>query len=87
MKLFIFLGRYYAQFNKFLISRENSRVTCNSNLMTSTLVSVEIQWELKALPLLLLSIERQIAYLHDARKIQTTLKCTQANVKKEPFRT
>ena len=87
MKLFIFLGRYYAQFNKFLISRENSRVTCNSNLMTSTLVSVEIQWELKALPLLLLSIERQIAYLPDARKIQTTLKCTQANVKKEPFRT
>ena len=55
--------------------------------MTSTLVSVEIQWELKALPLLLLSIERQIAYLPDARKIQTTLKCTQANVKKEPFRT
>ena len=87
MKLFIFLGRYYAQFNKFLISRENSRVTCNSNLMTSTLVSVEIQWELKALPLLLLSIERQIAYLPDARKIQTTLKCSQANVKKEPFRT
>ena len=87
MKLFIFLGRYYAQFNKFLISRENSRVTCNSNLMTSTLVSVEIQWELKALPLLLLSIERQIAYLPDARKIQTTLKCTQANVKKERFRT
>ena len=87
MKLFIFLGRYYAQFNKFLISRENSRVTCNSNVMTSTLVSVEIQWELKALPLLLLSIERQIAYLPDARKIQTTLKCTQANVKKEPFRT
>ena len=87
MKLFIFLGRYYAQFNKFLISRENSRVTCNSNLMTSTLVSVEIQWELKALPLILLSIERQIAYLPDARKIQTTLKCTQANVKKEPFRT
>ena len=87
MKLFIFLGRYYAQFNEFLISRENSRVTCNSNLMTSTLVSVEIQWELKALPLLLLSIERQIAYLPDARKIQTTLKCTQANVKKEPFRT
>ena len=87
MKLFIFLGRYYAQFNKFLISRENSRVTCNSNLMTSTLVSVEIQWELKALPLLLLSIERQIAYLPDARKIQTTLKCTQANVKEEPFRT
>ena len=87
MKLFIFLGRYYAQFNKFLISRENSRVTCNSNLMTSTLVSVEIQWELKALPLLLLSIERQIAYLPDARKIQTTLKCTQANVKKEPIRT
>ena len=87
MKLFMFLGRYYAQFNKFLISRENSRVTCNSNLMTSTLVSVEIQWELKALPLLLLSIERQIAYLPDARKIQTTLKCTQANVKKEPFRT
>ena len=87
MKLFIFLGRYYAQFNKILISRENSRVTCNSNLMTSTLVSVEIQWELKALPLLLLSIERQIAYLPDARKIQTTLKCTQANVKKEPFRT
>ena len=87
MKLFIFLGRYYAQFNKFLISRENSRVTCNSNLMTSTLVSVEIQWELKALPLLLLSIERQIAYLPDARKIQTKLKCTQANVKKEPFRT
>ena len=87
MKLFIFLGRYYAQFNKFLISRENSRVTCNSNLMTSTLVSVEIQWELKALPLLLLSIERQIAYLPDARKIQTTLKCTQANLKKEPFRT
>ena len=87
MKLFIFLGRYYAQFNKFLISRENSRVKCNSNLMTSTLVSVEIQWELKALPLLLLSIERQIAYLPDARKIQTTLKCTQANVKKEPFRT
>ena len=87
MKLFIFLGRYYAQFNKFLISRENSRVTCNSNLMTSTLVSVEIQWELKALPLLLLSIERQIAYLPNARKIQTTLKCTQANVKKEPFRT
>ena len=87
MKLFIFLGRYYAQFNKFLISRENSRVTCNSNLMTSTLVPVEIQWELKALPLLLLSIERQIAYLPDARKIQTTLKCTQANVKKEPFRT
>ena len=87
MKLFIFLGRYYAQFNKFLISRENSRVTCNSNLMTSTLVSVEIQWELKALPLLLLSIERQIAYLPDARKIQTTLKCTQANVKKEPFLT
>ena len=87
MKLFIFLGRYYAQFNKFLISHENSRVTCNSNLMTSTLVSVEIQWELKALPLLLLSIERQIAYLPDARKIQTTLKCTQANVKKEPFRT
>ena len=87
MKLFIFLGRYYAQFNKFLISRENSRVTCNSNLMTSTLVSVEIQWELKALPLLFLSIERQIAYLPDARKIQTTLKCTQANVKKEPFRT
>ena len=87
MKLFIFLGRYYAQFNKFLISRENSRVTCNSNLMTSTLVSVEIQRELKALPLLLLSIERQIAYLPDARKIQTTLKCTQANVKKEPFRT
>ena len=87
MKVFIFLGRYYAQFNKFLISRENSRVTCNSNLMTSTLVSVEIQWELKALPLLLLSIERQIAYLPDARKIQTTLKCTQANVKKEPFRT
>ena len=87
MKLFIFLGRYYAQFNKFLVSRENSRVTCNSNLMTSTLVSVEIQWELKALPLLLLSIERQIAYLPDARKIQTTLKCTQANVKKEPFRT
>ena len=86
MKLFIFLGRYYAQFNKFLISRENSRVTCNSNLMTSTLVSVEIQWELKALPLLLLSIERQIAYLPDA-KIQPTLKCTQANVKKEPFRT
>ena len=87
MKLFIFLGRYYAQFNKFLVSRENSRVTCNSNLMTSTLVLVEIQWELKALPLLLLSIERQIAYLPDARKIQTTLKCTQANVKKEPFRT
>ena len=87
MKLFIFLGRYYAQFNKFLLSRENSRVKCNSNLMTSTLVSVEIQWELKALPLLLLSIERQIAYLPDARKIQTTLKCTQANVKKEPFRT
>ena len=87
MKLFIFLGRYYAQFNKFLVSRENSRVTCNSNLMTSTLVSVEIQWELKALPLLLLSIERQIAYLPDARKIQTTLKCTQANVKKEPSRT
>ena len=87
MKLFIFLGRYYAQFNKFLISRENSRVKCNSNLMTSTLVSVEIQWELKALPLLLLSIERQIAYLPDARKIQATLKCTQANVKKEPFRT
>ena len=87
MKLFIFLGRYYAQFNKFLISRENSRVTCNSNLMTSTLVSVEIQWELKALPLLFLSIERQIAYLPDARKIQTTLKCNQANVKKEPFRT
>ena len=87
MKLFIFLGRYYAQFNKFLVSRENSRVTCNSNLMTSTLVSVEIQWELKALPLLLLSIERQIAYLPDARKIQTALKCTQANVKKEPFRT
>ena len=87
MKLFIFLGRYYAQFNKFLISRENSRVKCNSNLMTSTLVSVEIQWELKALPLLLLSIERQIAYLPNARKIQTTLKCTQANVKKEPFRT
>ena len=87
MKLFIFLGRYYAQFNKFLISRENSRVTCNSNLMTSILVSVEIQWELKALPLLLLSIERQIVYLPDARKIQTTLKCTQANVKKEPFRT
>ena len=87
MKLFIFLGRYYAQFNKFLVSRENSRVTCNSNLMTSTLVSVEIQWELKALPLLLLSIERQIAYLPDARKIQTTLKCTQANVKREPFRT
>ena len=87
MKLFIFLGRYYAQFNKFLVSRENSRVTCNSNLMTSTLVSVEIQWELKALPLLLLSIERQIAYLPDARKIQTTLKCTQANVKKERFRT
>ena len=87
MKLFIFLGRYYAQFNKFLVSRENSRVTCNSNLMTSSLVSVEIQWELKALPLLLLSIERQIAYLPDARKIQTTLKCTQANVKKEPFRT
>ena len=87
MKLFIFLGRYYAQFNKFLISRENSRVTCNSNLMTSTLVSVEIQWELKALPLLLLSIERQIAYLPDATKIQTTLKCTQANVKKEPFPT
>ena len=87
MKLFIFLGRYYAQFNKFLVSRENSRVTCNSNLMTSTLVSVEIQWELKALPLLFLSIERQIAYLPDARKIQTTLKCTQANVKKEPFRT
>ena len=87
MKLFIFLGRYYAQFNKFLVSRENSRVKCNSNLMTSTLVSVEIQWELKALPLLLLSIERQIAYLPDARKIQTTLKCTQANVKKEPFRT
>ena len=87
MKLFIFLGRYYAQFNKFLVSRENSRVTCNSSLMTSTLVSVEIQWELKALPLLLLSIERQIAYLPDARKIQTTLKCTQANVKKEPFRT
>ena len=87
MKLFIFLGRYYAQFNKFLVSRENSRVTCNSNLMTSTLVSVEIQWELKALPLLLLSIERQIAYLPDARKIQTTLKCTQANLKKEPFRT
>ena len=86
MKLFIFLGRYYAQFTKFLISRENSRVTCNSNLMTSTLVSVEIQWELKALPLLLLSIERQIAYLPD-EKIQTTLKCTQANVKKEPFRT
>ena len=73
MKLFIFLGRYYAQFNKFLVSRENSRVTCNSNLMTSTLVSVEIQWELKALPLLFLSIERQIAYLPDARKIQTTL--------------
>ena len=87
MKLFIFLGRYYAQFNKFLVSRENSRVTCNSNLMTSTLVAVGIQWELKALPLLLLSIERQIAYLPDARKIQTTLKCTQANVKKEPFRT
>ena len=87
MKLFIFFGRYYAQFNKFIVSRENSRVTCNSNLMTSTLVSVEIQWELKALPLLLLSIERQIAYLPDARKIQTTLKCTQANVKKEPFRT
>ena len=87
MKLFIFWGRYYAQFNKFLVSRENSRVTCNSNLMTSTLVSVEIQWEVKALPLLLLSIERQIAYLPDARKIQTTFKCTQANVKKEPFRT
>ena len=86
MKLFIFLGRYYAQFT-FLVSRENSRVTCNSNLMTSTLVSVEIQCELKALPILLLSIERQIAYLPDARKIQTTLKCTQANVNKEPFRT
>ena len=87
MKLFIVLGRYYAQFNKFLVSCENSRVTCNSNLMTSTLVSVEIQCELKALPLLLLSIERQIAYLPDATKIQTTLKCTQANVKKEPFPT
>ena len=54
--------------------------------MTSTLVSVEIQYELRPLPLLRLSIESQISYLPDARKIKTTLKCT-TNAKKEPFRT
>ena len=69
MKLFIFLCWYYEQF-KVVESLENSRV--DSNLATTTQVSVENQKELRFLPLLLV-IEMQMAYLPDAKKIETTL--------------
>ena len=69
MKLFNFLCWYYEQF-KVVESPENSRV--DSNLTTTTQVSVENQKELRSLPLLL-AIEMQMAYLPDAKKIETTL--------------
>ena len=69
MKLFNFLCWYYEQFNV-VESLENSRV--DSNLTTRTQVSVENQKELRSLPLLLVN-EMQMAYLPDARKIETTL--------------
>ena len=52
MKLFNFLCSCYEQF-KVVESFENSRV--DSNLTTATLVSVEIQKKLRALPLLLVT--------------------------------
>ena len=69
MKLFNFLCWYYEDF-KVVESLENSRV--DSNLTTTTQVSVENQKELGSLPLLLV-LEMQMAYLPDARKIKTTL--------------
>ena len=69
MKLFNFLCWYYEQF-KVVESLESSLV--DSNLTTTTQVSVENQKELRSLPLLLV-IEVQMAYLPDAGKIETTL--------------
>ena len=61
MKLFNFLCWYYEQF-KVVESLENSRV--DSNLATTTLVSVEIQKELRALPLLRVTLF-PLAYFPD----------------------
>ena len=69
MKLFNFLCWYYEQF-KVVETLESSLV--DSNLTTTTQVSVENQKELRSLPLLLV-IEVQMAYLPDAGKIETTL--------------
>ena len=69
MKLFNFLCWYCKQF-KVVESLENSWV--DSNLTTTTQVSVENQKELRSLPLLLV-IEMQMAYLPDARKIERKL--------------
>ena len=69
MKLFNFLCWYYEQF-KVVETLESSLV--DSNLTTTTQVSVENQKELRSLPLLLV-IEVQMAYLPDAGKIERTL--------------
>ena len=69
MKLFNFLCGYCEQF-KVVESLENSRV--DSNLKTTTQVSVENQKEMRSLPLLLVT-EMQMVYFPVARKLETTL--------------